>query len=73
MMEFEDVTIQLVDTPPMFGEHTEGGVISLARNADAVAIVVDASDDALLDEIEEIRRTAKVREGVHRRGARSRR
>lgn len=62
MVEFEDVTIQLVDTPPVFGEHAEGGVISLARNADAVAIVLDASDNALLDEIEDIRaETAKSR------------
>ena len=62
MMEFEDVGIQLVDTPPMFGEHTEGGVISLARNSDAIALVLDASDNALLDEIEEIREeTAKSR------------
>lgn len=55
MMEFEDVCVQLVDTPPMLGQHTEGGIISLARNSDAVAIVLDASDDGLLDQIEEIR------------------
>lgn len=62
MMEFEDISIQLVDTPPMFGEHTEGGVISLARNSDAVVLVLGASDDALLDEIEDIRsQTAKSR------------
>lgn len=62
MMEFEDVTIQLVDTPPMFDEHSEGGVISLARNAEALALVLDASDNALLDQIEEIRaETAKSR------------
>ena len=62
MMEFEDVSIQLVDTPPMFGEHTEGGVISLARNSDAVALILDASENALLDQIEEIRQeTAKSR------------
>ena len=62
MMEFEDVGVQLVDTPPMFGEHTEGGVISLARNADSVALVLDATDNALLDQIEEIREeTAKSR------------
>ena len=55
MMEFEDVSVQLVDTPAMLGEHTAGGVIGLARTADAVAIVIDASDDTLLDQIEEIR------------------
>ena len=62
MMEFEDISIQLVDTPPMSGEHTEGGIISLARNSDAVALVLDASDDALLDQVEDIRaQTAKSR------------
>lgn len=62
MMEFEDISIQLVDTPPMFGEHTEGGIISLARNSDAVALVLDTSDNAVLDEIEDIRaQTAKSR------------
>ena len=71
MMEFEDVSIQLVDTPPMFGEHTEGGVISLARNSDAVAVVLDASDNELLDVVEEIRQeTAKSRTVLV--GARSR-
>ena len=71
MMEFEDVSIQLVDTPPVCGEHAEGGVISLARNADSVAVVVDASDDGLLDEIEEIRaEMAKSRTVLS--GARSR-
>jgi len=70
MMEFEDVSIQLVDTPPMFGEHTEGGVISLARNCDAIALVLDASDNALLDQIEEIREeTARSRTVIA--GARS--
>lgn len=62
MMEFEDISIQLVDTPPVFGEHTEGGVISLARNSDAVALVLDASDNELLDRVEDIRaETAKSR------------
>ena len=62
MMEFEDVSIQLVDTPPMFGEHTEGGVISLARNSDSIALTLDASDNTLLDQIEEMRQaTAKSR------------
>ena len=62
MMEFEDVSIQLVDTPPMFGEHTEGGVISLARNSDSIAVTLDASDNTLVDQIEEMREaTAKSR------------
>ena len=54
MMEYEDILIQLLDTPPLSREHIERGIISLVRNADAVALVLDCSDDALLDEIEEI-------------------
>lgn len=70
MMQFEDILIQLVDLPPVSAEYAEGEVIGLARNSDAVALVVDASDDALLDHIEEIRaqlaksRTVLVGEGT---------
>ena len=55
MMEFEDVAIQLVDTPAVAVESMERAVISMVRNADAVALVVDASEDAILDQIDEIR------------------
>ncbi|MGC8863327.1 MAG: GTPase [Armatimonadota bacterium] len=54
MMEFEDIMIQLVDTPPVTPGAAERAVIGLARYADAVALVLDASDDALLDHIEGI-------------------
>lgn len=54
MVEFEDVSVQLVDSPPISAEHMQRGVISLARNADSIALVLDASDDAILDRIEEI-------------------
>lgn len=55
MMEFQDVLVQLVDTPPISVEYMERGVVSLVRNSDSAAIVVAASDDALLDQIEEVR------------------
>ncbi|OFX15500.1 MAG: hypothetical protein A2Z18_05790 [Armatimonadetes bacterium RBG_16_58_9] len=54
MADFEDVSIQLVDSPAMAGEHTERGVIGLARNADAVALVLDASNDAIIDHVEDV-------------------
>ncbi len=54
MMEYEDILVQLVDAPSVSGEHTEGGVISLARGADAVALVLDGSEDTLLNQIEDI-------------------
>jgi len=55
MMEFEDVLIQLVDIPPICAEATSRGVVSLARVADSLAVVLDLSDDAILDRFEEVR------------------
>jgi len=55
MMAFEDVLVQLVDMPPISASYTEKAVIALARTADAVALVLDLSEDALLEQIEEIR------------------
>ncbi|MEM0487142.1 MAG: GTP-binding protein [Sulfolobales archaeon] len=64
MMLFEDVQIQLVDSPPFVPEATSGKVswgaklIGLARNADALVIVLDSSADpvgqyrALLKDLE---------------------
>jgi len=49
MMEYEDIEIQLVDVP------LEEGAASLIQNADAVALVLDCSDDLLLEVIEDIR------------------
>ncbi len=70
MMEFEDIMIQLVDAPPVTPGYAERSVIGLARYADAVALVLDAADDALLDHLDGIRaemaksRVSLVRERV---------
>ncbi len=64
MMQFEDISIQLVDLPPISSEYLERGVVSLARNADSVALVIDASDDALLDKMEEVRHELSVSRAV---------
>jgi len=49
MMLFEDVQIQLVDTPPFVPNLSSvswgGRLVGLIRNSDAVAVVVDASRD----------------------------
>lgn len=55
MMAFEDVLVQLVDMPPVSASYTERAVIALARTADSIALVLDLSEDALLEQIEEIR------------------
>jgi ribosome-interacting GTPase 1 len=52
MMEFEDIKFQLVDAPPVVKEHTEPWLLDIFRRADLLALVVDLSDDGLLDGIE---------------------
>ena len=49
MWAYEDVQIQLVDTPPMTAEHVPAGLMGTIRSGDLVAIVVDAAGDALAE------------------------
>jgi len=73
MMQFEDILIQLVDMPPMTEEGLGPGLAGALRNADALLLVVDASSDDCLDQLEGIlthlreRRVLRdeVVEGVH--------
>lgn len=61
MMKFENLQIQLVDTPPIQPEHVEPGFPNLIRNADGLLLLVDLTDDPifqtelLLDELNEMR------------------
>lgn len=52
MMQYEDIQIQLIDLPPLSEEYTENWVSSIIRVADMMIIVVDASRDDLLDQVE---------------------
>lgn len=45
MMDWEDVKIQLVDTPPITADFLEGYLSSIVRAADAVALMIDLGDD----------------------------
>lgn len=47
MASYQDVQIELVDTPPVTAEHIPGGLLGTIRNSDIIAIVVDASQDPL--------------------------
>lgn len=51
MCHFEQVQIELVDTPPVTADHIPSGLLGTIRSADIVAIVVDATAEAL-DEAE---------------------
>ena len=47
MMEFENIQIQLIDTPPLTGESTEWWLVNTIRRVDGLLIVVDLSDAPL--------------------------
>lgn len=52
MMRFENVAIQLVDTPAISADFTEPWMPQLIRAAHMSALVVDANDPSVLDEAE---------------------
>jgi ribosome-interacting GTPase 1 len=45
MMKFENLQVQIVDSPPLMDEFAESGLANLIRNADALAIVLDLAED----------------------------
>jgi len=52
MMPYEDIYIQLVDTPPLTEELVPEGLTGTLRNADALLIVVDAGSDSCLEQLQ---------------------
>jgi ribosome-interacting GTPase 1 len=47
MMRFEDVQVQLVDTPAVSAQHTEPWITNLVRNADGLLLVLAPAGDDL--------------------------
>jgi ribosome-interacting GTPase 1 len=47
MMHFEDVQVQLVDTPPVADQHQEPYMVNLAHNADGVLVLLDLSGEGV--------------------------
>ena len=47
MMTFENIQIQLIDTPPLTREHIETELMDLIRNADLILMVVDLQSDPI--------------------------
>ena len=52
MMKFEDIQIQLVDMPAISDQYMENWVSSMIRISDMMLIVVDGSEDDILDQID---------------------
>lgn len=45
MMDFEDVRVQLIDTPPITADYLESYLAGMIQSADAAALLVDLGDD----------------------------
>jgi hypothetical protein len=52
MIEFEDIKIQLIDTPPITGDFIQPWLLPIIRSADLVLLVVDLGRDEVLEEID---------------------
>ena len=52
MVLFENVQIQLVDFPPLCHDYMEPWMSQIARNADALLLVVDLSDADVLEAVD---------------------
>jgi len=73
MMEFENIQIQLIDTPPLVPQSIEWWLPPMLRRADALLIMVDLSDaplaqmEAILAQLEKMRigiGPGKAEEGI---------
>ena len=54
MMPWEDVSVQLIDTPPVAAGHVEPYITNLVRAADGVLLCLDGSSDDGPDETAEV-------------------
>ena len=69
MMEFENIQIQLIDTPPLTGESTEWWLINTIRRADGLLIVVDLSDAPVAQMENIVAQLERMRIGLFERKA----
>jgi len=54
MMKYEDILIQLVDTPPISVDNCPPALMASVRSGDAVIMVVDVSSDSCLDDTQSL-------------------
>jgi len=54
MIEYQDIQIQLVDSPPVTAEFMPVHLLGLVRGADAALLVADLACDALLEDLEAV-------------------
>jgi len=61
MLSFEDVHFQLVDLPAMSIEHSVPWIASTLQSADAALLVINLSDPACLEQIEDVHAALRAR------------
>ena len=61
MMQFENIQIQLIDTPPLSDQPAEWWLVNTVRRADALLVLVDLSDDPLAQMEAIVAQLAKMR------------
>ncbi len=54
MMPYENINVQLIDTPPITSEYIAPQLLELIRRADIAMPIVDIGDDSALDQAESI-------------------
>ncbi|NLY38005.1 MAG: TGS domain-containing protein [Firmicutes bacterium] len=64
MMPYQDIYIQLVDTPPVTPDNIPPGIIGTFREADALMLVIDASAPDCLDQLEGLLQLLQEREVI---------
>lgn len=52
MMPWEDVQVQLIDTPPITADVFDSGTLGLIRGADLVLLMVDLAEDSGIDDVQ---------------------
>ncbi len=61
MVPYEDIQIQMVDTPPVTSDFMHIHLLGLVRRADAVLKVADLSKDSILDDMDAVFKTFSMR------------
>jgi ribosome-interacting GTPase 1 len=61
MVKYEDIQIQLVDTPPVTPEFMPTHLLSVVRGAEAALLVADLSADSLLEDLEAVFQAFELR------------
>lgn len=55
MMPYEDIAIQLIDTPPVTADLLDPNLIELVRGADLVLLLADMGSDDGIEQLDEVR------------------